>query len=124
MIWRSRKEYVLKVFISPIPKTVEKKYLQSAKRTKENKNAKSNNNTIYKMYKKGSDRTEFFHNSYDSENTIKNTILSGAPGGSVGRAHYVLAAADPGSIPPVVLCCMSFSLSLPCFLSTLQLSCI
>ncbi len=36
---------------------------------------------------------------------------------------YVLAAADPGSIPPVALCCMSFPLSLPCFLSTLQLSC-
>ncbi len=33
MMWRSWKEYILKVLISPIPKTVEKKYLQSAKRT-------------------------------------------------------------------------------------------
>ncbi len=32
-------------------------------------------------------------------------------------------AADLGSISPVALCCMSFPLSLPCFLSTLQLSC-
>ncbi len=33
-------------------------------------------------------------------------------------------AADLGSIPPVALCCMSFCLSFPCFLSTPQLSCI
>ncbi len=33
------------------------------------------------------------------------------------------SAADPGSIPPVALCCMSFPLSLPWVLSTLRLYC-
>ncbi len=52
MIWCSRKEYVLKVFTSPIPKTVEKIFTKCQKNQKKNKNAKSNINPIYKMYQK------------------------------------------------------------------------
>ncbi len=52
MIWRSRKEYVLKVFISPIPKNSGKNIYKVPKEPKENKNAKSNINPIYKMYQK------------------------------------------------------------------------
>ncbi len=45
---------------------------------------------------------------------LKEGVLSGS----------VLSAAATGSIPPVALCCVSFPLSLPFFLSTLQLSCL
>ncbi len=60
---------------------------------------------------------------------VKNVQYMGCPvAQSVEQAPHVHSlcpcAADLGSIPPVALCCMSFPLSLPCFLSTLQLSCI
>ncbi len=55
---------------------------------------------------------------YSNKNLIKS-IFKGCPvAQSVEQAPHIQRpcprAADPGSIPPVALCCLSFPLSLPC----------